>query len=298
MVFAQQTLQPVKINMGVTQLLGVTQNRRAGTSPYLQPGSIDPNLGVIRVDTAKGESLATVWNFAIHGVCYGPDNMLFSSDIMGLACDLIEENGGGVALFINADAGDIDPGPGMCDNKPNFRGSPIMAQAVLKYRESLVPSTNVMLKAYSERIPFGPTDLNFTLARFENCTKGGPLDICSLCSLLRCDWNLHMYSNWVENNPRFSAFRLQIDGKENIIVSMPGEPLLNLGWWVRNDTKDMGFDNTFLAGYSNSHMGYFATPLEYDIGGYESQLTLWGIDTAVKVRQGCKTVALQVKPTK
>lgn len=44
-----------------------------------------------------------------------------------------------------------------------------------------------------------------------------------------------------------------------------------MGWrggrWVRNDTQAMGFDRTFLAGYSNSHMGYFATPDEYDIGG-------------------------------
>lgn len=54
--------------------------------------------------------MATVWNFAIHGVCYGPDNLMFSGDIMGKACEEIEEQIGGVALFINADAGDIDPG--------------------------------------------------------------------------------------------------------------------------------------------------------------------------------------------
>lgn len=35
-------------------------------------------------------------------------------------------------------------------------------------------------------------------------------------------------------------------------------------------------------------MGYFAPPDEYDIGGYESQLTFWGIDTAVKVRYGVR----------
>jgi hypothetical protein len=33
-------------------------------------------------------------------------------------------------------------------------------------------------------------------------------------------------------------------------------------------------------------MGYFATPPEYDLGGYESQLTFWGITTAHQIREG------------
>ncbi len=41
-------------------------------------------------------------------------------------------------------------------------------------------------------------------------------------------------------------------------------------------------------------MGYFTTPNEYDYGGYESQLTFWGIGTAQKVREGAKNVASQI----
>jgi hypothetical protein len=84
--------------------------------------------------------------------------------------------------------------------------------------------------------------------------------------VLRCDLNAHLPDNWVENQPRFTAVRFDINGVKSVVVSMPGEPLLELGWWVRNDTAAMGFDTTFLAGYSNAHMGYFATPNEYDIG--------------------------------
>jgi hypothetical protein len=64
------------------QLTGVTHNRRA-PNPWLRYDTIDPHLGVIRVDQANGTPLATVWNYATHGVCYGPSNMQFSSDIMG-----------------------------------------------------------------------------------------------------------------------------------------------------------------------------------------------------------------------
>lgn len=63
----------------------------------------------------------------------------------------MEEAVGGVALFANADAGDIDPGmfflllsfcyflsylfslaEGMCNNEPNFVGSGIMAKGTIQ----------------------------------------------------------------------------------------------------------------------------------------------------------------------
>jgi neutral ceramidase len=81
------------------------------------------------------------------------------------------------------------------------------------------------------------------------------------------------------------------------MVTLPGEPLLQLGWEVRNDSMDLGFNNTLLAGYSNNHMGYFATPNEYEVGGYESLLTMWGEFTAERMRESCKKVAEQVKPS-
>jgi len=37
---------------------------------------------------------------------------------------------GGVAIFVNADAGDIDPTSATCDGMPNYDGAPIIAQAV------------------------------------------------------------------------------------------------------------------------------------------------------------------------
>ena len=94
---------------GLGQLHGVTVNRRAGVSPYLHKDSIDPNLAVMRVDDGKGSPLATVWNFAIHGTCWGPEQLLSNGDIMGGANEAIENLIGGVSLFINADAGDIAP---------------------------------------------------------------------------------------------------------------------------------------------------------------------------------------------
>jgi hypothetical protein len=267
----------------------------------LQRGTIDPHLGVIRIETTNGEPLATIWNFAMHGICYGPDNMKFSSDIPGASCDAIESAIGGVALFINADAGDIDPNDEVCacqNDVCTFAGAPTIAAAVQSVWNSLNPTDQVTMSSASSIIPFGVTQLNLTLARLDNCTSGGELDICSLCRILDCDLNLHLGPDWLEENPRFTAFSFNINGRSTGMVTIPGEGLVELGWWIRNDTLDLGFNQTFLLGYSNNHMGYFATPNEYDWGGYESQLTFWGVHTADMVRAGCKSVASQVAPAK
>eukprot|EP01100_Stratorugosa_tubuloviscum_P003848 TRINITY_DN1936_c0_g2_i1.p1 TRINITY_DN1936_c0_g2~~TRINITY_DN1936_c0_g2_i1.p1 ORF type:complete len:480 (-),score=253.66 TRINITY_DN1936_c0_g2_i1:80-1519(-) len=294
MLDARSSMQSATVGFGVTQLLGVTENRRASISPNLNSDSIDPNLAILRVDDANGNVIATLWNFAIHGTCWGPSNMLFSGDIMGGACKLVEQQIGGVALFVNADAGDIDPTGEACSNKPDYEGAPTIANTITSFRKSIQTFNQGEIDTYSQIVDFGPTELNATLARFFNCTSGGPLDICSICEVIHCEFNPHLGSAWLEDKPRFTAFRLTINSKDAVFVTLPGEPLLELGWWVRNDTLDLGFDTTFLCGYANNHMGYFATPDEYDIGGYESELTFWGIDTADKVRQGCYLVAEQV----
>ncbi len=43
---------------------------------------------------------------------------------------------------------------------------------------------------------------------------------------------------------------------------MPGEALVELGWWIRNDTLALGFDQTFLLGYSQNHMGKLSIDLD------------------------------------
>jgi hypothetical protein len=295
MLEAQNNMAPAMIGVGQGMLYNATKNRRAGMG-ILKANSIDPHIGVIRIDTPSGTPLATLWNFAIHGVCYGPSNMKFSGDIMGYACDLIEAGVGGVALFVNADAGDIDPGDGMCDNAPQFVGSGVMANEVMEVRSSLqTTQSEVQFKAFSQTVEFGLANVNFTLARFDNCTSGGPLNICTICRILDCTIPLRLNAAWLENDPYFTAFSMDVMGETTIVVTIPGEGLYELGLELYQDLAGMNFDRAFLAGYSNNHMGYFATPDQYDLGGYESQLTFWGINTTAMVRAGCNLVANQLK---
>jgi len=275
------------------QLFNMTRNRRSDISKVLKPDSIDPQLGLFRVDGADGRPLATLWNFAIHGTCYGASNMKFSGDIMGKVSENIEKKLGGVALFVNGDAGDIAPANGVCNGAPEFPAAVTIANKIIEWRNTIVPANNISFKAASKTVDFGNLHLNLTFARIANCTSGGPMNICSICEVLKCVVDLQLNGSWVENTPRFAGLRINVDNRVLGVASVPGEALSELGTWIKTAGKELGYTDTLIFGYSNNHMGYFTTPQEYDIGGYESQLTLWGIGTAGMVRDGCKA-ALQL----
>src|SRR3989338_5465994 len=134
MIQAWNSMVPAAVGVNTGLLTNVTHNRRAGTSPYVTSGTIDPHMGILRVDDLNGNPIATAWNFACHGTCYGPDNMQASGDILGVANFQIEENLGGVALFLQADAGDVSPTGEACSNKPVMAGGVTMGKAGLGYR--------------------------------------------------------------------------------------------------------------------------------------------------------------------
>jgi len=98
----------------------------------------------------------------------------------------------------------------------------------------------------------------------------------------------------VEEKPRFTAFSFNINGESILLVSQPGEALQELGFDIRNDATSLGFNHTFLFGYTNNYLMYFCPEREYVLGGYECTITLWGINTSDWIRQGSKSVAQRV----
>ena len=74
-------------------------------------GPIDPEVGILRVDKANGETLAVLFNFACHPIQGTPVSSGDTSDMTGYAAQVIEDNldPGTIALFIQGCGGDINP---------------------------------------------------------------------------------------------------------------------------------------------------------------------------------------------
>lgn len=89
-------------------------SRRAYALPpdeaIAEVGSIDPEIGVLRLDQLNGDTLAVVYNFACHPI-QGVPGGGNTADLIGFASKVVEENLGPrtIALFLQGCAGDINP---------------------------------------------------------------------------------------------------------------------------------------------------------------------------------------------
>ena len=75
--------------------------------------TIDPAVGVIRVDDLGGRPLAVLFSYGCHTVVVGPRSPVISPDFPGAAREVVERVLGGTAMFLQACGGDIMPVGGM-----------------------------------------------------------------------------------------------------------------------------------------------------------------------------------------
>jgi len=123
---AWQNMVPVRVGVGRGYEDRIMENRRLRLKngreadvrhAYALPfddevdgiGPVDPEIGILRLDTLDGQPLAVVFNFACHPIM-GVPSRGNTADLSGFACDVIEgQLEGCTALFIQGCAGDINP---------------------------------------------------------------------------------------------------------------------------------------------------------------------------------------------
>jgi hypothetical protein len=125
--------------------------------------------------------------------------------------------------------------------------------------------------------------LNLTYARLVNCTENPTL--CALCRIINCTLDLRIGKPIFATDSLFSAIKITTNGQSTVLVTSPGEAIQEISHQIREDAKRMGFQNSFFVGYSNNHLGYFTTEKEYQAGGYEADLSFFGIETGKKIRE-------------
>jgi hypothetical protein len=72
-------------------------------------GVVDRSLQVVSILKEGGERLATLVNFACHGTVLGPDNLLVSADWIGAMRTRVEVELGGLTLFLQGAAANLNP---------------------------------------------------------------------------------------------------------------------------------------------------------------------------------------------
>ena len=82
-------------------------------------GPVDHEVRVIRFDDLHGKPKAVVFAHGCHTVSMGPKYLKWSPDYVGPARQLVEGSLGCLSLFLQANAGDIDPITGIGADKDN-----------------------------------------------------------------------------------------------------------------------------------------------------------------------------------
>lgn len=286
MVEAEQNMFPVRIGVEIVSVVGVTKNRRGDQTPNYDEFHVDDQLGIISVDKKDGSTLATIWNYAIHGTYYGDSNLKYSPDNMGAVSASVEQNVGGIALFINGPEGDILP-------KGSITAIKTILGDAIKNNRPAATSDWLELKTAYEIVNFGNPRIDASLQRILSL-KYGELDFREFLEEegINPGVTFTLDSSWLENEFRFQAIRI---GK-TLLSSVPGEPIYDIGLKVRNSCADIGYDKVFICSLANNHMGYVTTKEEYDVGGYESFFTMFGSTTGENVINACKRVAEVIRP--
>jgi hypothetical protein len=244
---ANKQMKPVRIAFGAGEAKGISRFR----STWPPDGPVDPEVGVIRVDSAvSGKPIAVLVNFAAHPTVLGPENMTFSADYVGYARRALEHMIGSevTALFANGAQGTIAPralqGEDQWQRAENV-GSILAAEA---YKVSL----SVKLQDWVDiKLVRKPLNLKIVPTRAFPPGMSYPPDYESEIDALSFD-------------NRFA------------FVTIPGELGSILNFEVKARGRLLGFEKTFLLGLTNDAVGYIITEDEYRHATYESSISLFG----------------------
>ena len=103
-------------------------------------GQADDTLMIAQITDASGTSLATVVNYACHPTTLAWDNTLISPDWVGSMREVIEQQNGGLCLFLQGASGDLGPREGFVgDTSIADRNGRKVGFAALSTLATLVP---------------------------------------------------------------------------------------------------------------------------------------------------------------
>ena len=150
---ANSELQPAQAYIDAGFLKTRTENRR---NPERTP---DGAVTIIRFINSRNKCIATIVNFAVHPVILGPDNKLISADFVYYMRQKLEESNGGIAIYFNRHAGDINP-PGGWDRSGGTFGQAeefglSLAEDILSL-QSWTNRINIKIKVYTKRLGWVP----------------------------------------------------------------------------------------------------------------------------------------------
>lgn len=235
-------------------------------------GPLDPEVGVLRVDTADGRPLAVVVNHACHPVVLGSDSNVVSADWPSAMRRVVEQASGAKCLFLQGACADVNPLPGEPTDREDVLerlGTEVGGQVIAAWARA-EPQAADTVRVAGER-------LLVPLWRASQYEREAPALVelveagCeSSRNVLRA--RLDASTPWTPevagagDGQRLAVEVQAIRIGEAAVAAAAGEIFVETGLAVKRRSPTM---NTMFAAYSNGLGGYFPLPEDYPRGGYE-----------------------------
>jgi hypothetical protein len=253
---AVETMQPAKIYTTSFALPDCNHNRRySGDDPK---NTTDPTMVVLHATDLDDQTIATLVNYTAHPTCLGDDNMLVSPDFPGGLVGKVQEQLGGVAIFMNGSPGDVSASGGGLDERGYGA----------KLGEIAVNSLDSQTEITSQKITFKHQDfvipvrnMLFLLA-FNPLMMGeitGESDMFSV-NMLTEEPYYHFDLDPIEGFYTATRVHYISFGDEFAIMTVPGEALTSFGQELKQRSKATQI--AFL-GLTNDTFGYFVPEKEW-----------------------------------
>ena len=220
---------------------------------------VDPAVGVLRVDNARGEPLAILVNYSCHPVVLGPDNLRYSADFPGALAKVVEKSfeTAPVCFFLQGGAGDINP---YFDKTPLVEDG---ARVMRETGEQLGKEAARVSLSITTRVPKTPT-LKYALdTRHFKMRWDVEKLLVSLEGRMR-PATLARYRKYLTTPLDCPVMTLLIEN-EIALMGMPGEPFVDLAIDFRGRSPAK---TSFFVGYANGYFAYFPTIEAAVVGGY------------------------------
>jgi len=274
---ASTEMQEARIGVGKGRAADVGINRR-----NMESGSLDEEVGVIRIDNSQGEMMAVLMNYSCHPVAAHNYKNLISADYPGYAMGVIEKakEGRVIAFHTTGAGGDINPRQ-MHDIKYAEKFGNMIGGEALKIAESIETQAELMLNVASEQVnmPVHPLPTADELKKIikeeqENLAqrqKEGNLEYHQLMSAyIPIEWAQEAL-DVVESGQQVDYLEMEIHAmrmNDAVLVAMPGEIFVDIGLNIK---KYSPYPYTFVIEMANGAISYFPTREAFEIGGYEPE---------------------------
>lgn len=246
---AHQQLAPARMADASIELVGFNRNRHTKRSP----APVDRTLNVLRFDRADtGLPIAVLVQFTGHPTSIPSDMRRFSADYVGAMRSTIEQEHGGIALFMQGASGDISTDRGGHGDHVAY-GQALGAQAVSLLR-TMTPTVveSPKIQSHEERFQFASrTD-------FRNPLVQGVYSVAFFPELIANF--IDEYENGIR--PRLTVVLLN---KRIALVGASGEFFCQHAIRLR-ERADV--ERLFFFGYCNGYHQYFPTIEATAEGGY------------------------------